>query len=98
MVSWALTLKVDSPRARTFMSGGLPQPQNRCLSSEPHDFGYVWGANAILMEVFHGVDICRYSIYQDQANEAEVLLFPGTKWLVVEIRQIWKPAVPGASA
>jgi len=37
-----------------------------------------------LIEVLHGVDITRYSIYQGEASETEVLLFPGTKLRVVD--------------
>jgi hypothetical protein len=37
-----------------------------------------------LIEVLHGIDMVRYSIYQGEASEAEVLLFPGTKLRVVD--------------
>jgi hypothetical protein len=35
-------------------------------------------------QVSRGVDIVRYSMYQDEASEAEVLLYPGTKLRVVD--------------
>jgi hypothetical protein len=36
------------------------------------------------IQVKRGVDIVRYSIFQGEANEAEVLIFPGTKLRVVD--------------
>ena len=36
------------------------------------------------IQILSGVDIVRYSIYQDEASEAEVLLYPGTKLKVVD--------------
>lgn len=37
-----------------------------------------------MIEALSGVDIVRYSIFDGEASEAEVLLFPGTKLLVVD--------------
>eukprot|EP00747_Dinoflagellata_sp_TGD_P186390 gnl/TRDRNA2_/TRDRNA2_43389_c0_seq1.p1 gnl/TRDRNA2_/TRDRNA2_43389_c0~~gnl/TRDRNA2_/TRDRNA2_43389_c0_seq1.p1 ORF type:complete len:444 (+),score=107.23 gnl/TRDRNA2_/TRDRNA2_43389_c0_seq1:64-1395(+) len=36
------------------------------------------------IQVLSGVDICRYSVFQGEQSEAEVLLFPGTKLRVVD--------------
>ena len=36
------------------------------------------------IQVLNGVDIVRYSIYQEEDSEAEVLLYPGTKLKVVD--------------
>ena len=36
------------------------------------------------IHVKRGVDIVRYSIFQGEANEAEVLIYPGTKLRVVD--------------
>ena len=36
------------------------------------------------IQVKRGVDIVRYSIFQGEANEAEVLIYPGTKLRVVD--------------
>ena len=37
------------------------------------------------VQVRTGIDIVRYSIYQQDASEAEVLLYPGTKLKVVDL-------------
>ena len=37
-----------------------------------------------MIETSSGVDIMPYSIFQGDASEAEVLLFPGTKLVVVD--------------
>ena len=36
------------------------------------------------IQVKRGVDIVRYSIFQNEEAEAEVLIFPGTKFRVVD--------------
>ena len=36
------------------------------------------------IQVKRGVDIVRYSIFQNEESEAEVLIFPGTKFRVVD--------------
>ena len=36
-----------------------------------------------LIEILHGVDLERYSAFQGEESEAEVLLYPGTKLKVV---------------
>ena len=36
------------------------------------------------IQVKRGVDIVRYSMFQGEAAEAEVLIFPGTKLRVVD--------------
>ena len=41
-----------------------------------------------LIEVDAGVDLEHYSIYQGEASEAEVLLYPGTKLLVVDVTDL----------
>ena len=37
-----------------------------------------------MIEIASGIDIEKYSSYQEEASEAEVLLFPGTKLKVVD--------------
>ena len=40
------------------------------------------------IQVHSGVDIVRYSIYQEGASEAEVLLYPGTKLKVIDTMEM----------
>jgi hypothetical protein len=41
-----------------------------------------------MIEIVHGVDVQRYSAFQGVASEAEVLLYPGTKFKVVDAMEM----------
>jgi len=41
-----------------------------------------------MIEIVHGVDLQRYSAFQGVASEAEVLLYPGTKFKVVDAMEM----------
>ena len=58
------------------------------LTRNPLFFGMAGVRTQFLIEVLAGVDIVRYSIFQDEASEAEVLLYPGTKFLVVDCTEL----------
>ena len=41
-----------------------------------------------MIEIVHGVDLQRYSAFQGVASEKEVLLYPGTKFMVVDAMEM----------
>ena len=53
-----------------------------------------------LIEIASAVDIQRYSAFQGTASEAEVLIFPGTKLVVVDSMDMGntQQSFPGALA
>ena len=51
--------------------------------TNPQFLGTSGVRTVFMIEIVHGVDLQRYSAFQGAASEAEVLLYPGTKLLVV---------------
>ena len=58
------------------------------MTRNPLLFGIAGVRTQFLIEVLAGVVIARHSIFQDEASEAEVLLYPGTKFLVVDCTEL----------
>ena len=52
--------------------------------TNPMFLGTTGVRTVFMIEIASGVDIERYSSFQEEASEAEVLLFPGTKLKVVD--------------
>ena len=54
----------------------------------PMFLGFSGVRTVFLIEIVHGVDLQRYSAFQGVASEAEVLLYPGMKFKVVDAMEM----------
>ena len=54
----------------------------------PMFLGFSGVRTVFLIEIVHGVDLQRYSAFQDVASEAEVLLYPGMKFKVIDAMEM----------
>ena len=82
-------LRASYPKGKEFYWWAFTSTTKELSTLQNPRFLGISGVRTLFMiEILHGVDLQRYSAFQGVASEKEVLLYPGTKFKVVDAMEM----------